>query len=204
MPDSGPTVMPSDVSHTETGLIRLLLIEEDPEEAGSIKEMFAGFAGSDADPFRLHHVERISEGLLRLARKAHDVILFGLSSPDGERWNTLAQVRLAAPHLPVVILAGLDDDALALRAIQEGAQDYLARTRVDSHLLKRTILYAMARKRTENTRWESEVRYGALFDGVPVGLYRIAPSGQILDANPALAADAGLSGFQVSHGDQYE
>ena len=33
---------------------------------------------------------------------------------------------------------------------------------------------------------ESEARYRTLFGGVPVGLYRTAPGGQILDANPAL------------------
>ena len=37
MPDSSTTVMSSETSRPEPGDIRLLLIEENPEEAGSIK-----------------------------------------------------------------------------------------------------------------------------------------------------------------------
>ena len=66
MPDSSTTGTSSEISRTEPGVIRVLLIDENPEEAGSIKEMFTGFAGSSADRFRLHHVERISEGWLHL------------------------------------------------------------------------------------------------------------------------------------------
>ena len=42
-----------------------------------------------------------------------------------------------------------------------------------------------ARKRSERALRESEERYRGLFDGIPVGLYRAAVSGDILEANPA-------------------
>ncbi|NLG48883.1 MAG: PAS domain S-box protein [Chloroflexi bacterium] len=42
------------------------------------------------------------------------------------------------------------------------------------------------RREAEHALQESEARYRSLFDNVPVGLYRSAPSGQVLDANPAL------------------
>ena len=54
-----------------------------------------------------------------------------------------------APDVPVVVLSGRDDEVLAVQAVQEGAQDYLVKRRADTHLLARSIRYAIERKRTE-------------------------------------------------------
>jgi len=43
-----------------------------------------------------------------------------------------------------------------------------------------------ARKQAAEALREAEARYRSLFEGVPVGLYRTTPAGQILDANAAL------------------
>jgi len=48
------------------------------------------------------------------------------------------------------------------------------------------------RQRTEEALKSSEARYRSLFNGVPVGLYRSTPDGQILDANLALVQMLGF------------
>jgi signal transduction histidine kinase len=72
-----------------------------------------------------------------------------LRLPDAEGDETLARVRAAAPNVPIVVLTGFDDDGLALRAIQQGAQDYLAKDAMDGRLLVRTIRHAIERNRCE-------------------------------------------------------
>ncbi len=63
------------------------------------------------------------------------------------------------------------------------------------------------RKRAEEALRESEARYRALFDNIPIGLYRTAPDGRILDANPALLEMLGYASLEelqrVSAGDVY-
>ena len=59
------------------------------------------------------------------------------------------QLRAAAPDVPIVILSGLQDELLAVKAVQEGAQDYLIKGRVDGDALGRSISYAIERKQSE-------------------------------------------------------
>ena len=76
-------------------------------------------------------------------------MLLDLSLPDARRLEALMQLRAAAPEVPIVILSGLQDELLAIKAVQEGAQDYLIKGRVDSDQLGRAISYAIERKQGE-------------------------------------------------------
>ena len=72
-----------------------------------------------------------------------------LSLPDSRGVGTVAQVNAAAPHLPIVVMTGLDDEATAMEAVRKGAQDFLVKGQVDGRLLARAIRYAMERKQAE-------------------------------------------------------
>ncbi len=78
-----------------------------------------------------------------------DVILLDLSLPDSQGIASLLDLRHRYPQLPIVVLTGLDDETIALAAMQQGAQDYLIKGQVDSNLLSRSIRYAIERERTE-------------------------------------------------------
>ena len=76
-------------------------------------------------------------------------MLLDLSLPDAARLEALMQLRAAAPDVPIVILSGLQDELLAVKAVQEGAQDYLVKGRVDGAAIGRSIRYAVERKALE-------------------------------------------------------
>ena len=76
-------------------------------------------------------------------------MLLDLSLPDAARLEALMQLRAAAPDVPIVILSGLQDELLAVKAVQEGAQDYLVKGRVDGEAIGRSIRYAVERKALE-------------------------------------------------------
>ena len=69
--------------------------------------------------------------------------------PDSQGLETFAKVHAAAPQRPIIVMSGLDDEDLAIRTVQEGAQDYLVKGQVDSRLLVRSMNYAIERKRVE-------------------------------------------------------
>jgi diguanylate cyclase len=126
----------------------ILLVEDNPGDARLVREMLNGGASRDFD---VTHVERLAEARAELIQDDHETtcVLLDLSLPDARRLEALMQLRAAAPDVPIVILSGMQDELLAIKAVQEGAQDYLIKGRVDSDQLGRAISYAIERKQGE-------------------------------------------------------
>ena len=133
--------------------MRVLLIEDDPGHARLIREVLAEVHNPSC---KLEHVERLASGLAALAAGGIDVVLVDLSLPDSQGFDTFARVHTQAPDVPIVVLTGLDDEAVAVKAVQKGAQDYLNKREVlrDGHFLVRAMRYAVERKRLERIKDE--------------------------------------------------
>jgi signal transduction histidine kinase len=95
-----------------------------------------------------------------------DLVLLDLSLPDSHGFDTFETVHAAAPDVPVVVLSGLDDQGLAVRAVQEGAQDYLVKGQVDGGSILRSMRYAIERQRLETVRRELERQRDEFFSSV--------------------------------------
>ena len=160
--------------------INILLIEDNPGDARLVREMLVE---AGANKFNLEQVERIGEGVKRLGQDSFHVILLDLSLPDGNGLDTLTRVCTVAPHVPVLVLTGLDDETLAIRAVQEGAQDYLVKGQMNSNLLVRALRYAIERKQAEEALKKSEEKFRQLFDEAPVGYFECDSQGRITNVN---------------------
>ena len=124
--------------------IKVLLIEDNPGDARLIKEYLSEIP---CKAFEMEWVDRLSEGLKHLDGK--DVAVLDLTLPDSMGLDTFKRVHSEAPALPVIVLTGNDDDSLALKALQDGAQDYLVKGQVSGQLLARSIRYSIERKRID-------------------------------------------------------
>jgi signal transduction histidine kinase/DNA-binding NarL/FixJ family response regulator len=124
---------------------RVLLVEDNPGDARLLREHL------DRRRFELTHVDRVAEAQRVLESQTFDVVLLDLSLPDGAGLETVTTMLRAAPTLPVVVLTGTDDETLALRTVQAGAQDYLVKGAVSEQLIERTIRYAIERRRALET-----------------------------------------------------
>jgi two-component system cell cycle response regulator len=124
--------------------IRILLIEDNPGDARLIRALLAE---ADASGFHLEHAEQLAAGLERLALGGIDVVLLDLYLPDSRGLDTFTQLHAHAPDVPIVILTGLDDEALGRIAAREGAQDYLLKGQAPSAALARAVRYAIERQR---------------------------------------------------------
>jgi len=94
-------------------------------------------------------VERLEDALASLAAASYDVVLLDLDSPGSQGPDTVTRLRQSRPGAPVLVLTGLDDEAVGINAVQLGAQDHLVKGRFTPSVLGRSIRYAIERKRTE-------------------------------------------------------
>ena len=99
--------------------------------------------------FVITHAERLAEGLEQLRHAQFDVLLLDLSLPDSAKSETSLRAQAEAPHLPIVVMTGVDDEAFALEAMRNGIQDYLVKGHAFGRQTSRAIRYAIERKRME-------------------------------------------------------
>jgi len=151
--------MKSETLNPKLEIVKVLVIEDDEEDVLLLREILAE---SGVFGFELVHFDRLSTGLERLAEGDIDVVLLDLSLPDSQGLDTFTRAYEHAPHVPIIVLTGHDDDVQAIKSVREGAQDYLVKGQVDSNLLVRSMRYATERKRAE----EQILRQNAVLDAI--------------------------------------
>lgn len=130
-----------------TSVIRVLLIEDSPSDADLIMCYLADQTGPEA--FEVEWVDTLADGLAKISTGTIDAVLSDLSLPDADGLNTFLRIHAHAPGMPVVVLTGLDDTAVAMEAVKAGAQDYLYKGDISGRLLARAVRYAIERKKGE-------------------------------------------------------
>jgi len=189
--------------------IQVLLIEDSLTDALFVQDELMHAAEGQ---FAVTHVERLSHALEQLRLQHFDIALLDLSLPDSDGLETFNRLHNAAENVPVVLLTNRIDESLALRALKNGAQDYLMKEKVMSGVLPRIIRYAIERKRSKQALYESEAQLRDLFDGTSDLIQSIALDGRILFVNRAWREMLGYSEeeitalniFNVIHPDQHE
>ena len=136
--------------------IRVLLVEDDQGDADLLSELLEL---ADGSYFQVAHCRRLSEALQSLCQACFDVILLDLSLPDSQGLGTVDRVYNQQPTIPIVILSGLEDESLAIEAVQAGAQDYLVKGQAESDGLVRAIHYAIERAKILQLLNEKEKQY---------------------------------------------
>jgi diguanylate cyclase (GGDEF)-like protein/PAS domain S-box-containing protein len=135
--------------------IKILLVEDNSGDAGLFRQMCKE---QDAQAIELTHVECMGDAEKWLAQHTVDIILLDLGLPDAQGLGALRRARAAAPHVPVVVLTGLDDESLAAQVLQEGAQDHLVKGQLETRGLFRSLRYAVERKVLEEALFVEKER----------------------------------------------
>jgi serine phosphatase RsbU (regulator of sigma subunit) len=137
--------------------IHVLLIEDDEGDfiiARSLLEECEDYR------FKIGWCQDFDAGITYLEQTPADAVLLDLSLPDSQGWETFAAFHEKFPRTPVILLTGLADEDLSMRAVHEGAQDYLLKSHLSSYVLSRSISYSIERRKTEDQleRYAERVR----------------------------------------------
>jgi two-component system cell cycle sensor histidine kinase/response regulator CckA len=161
---------------------RVLVIEDSPSDFRLLQELLRD---ARAREVTLTQAQRLQEGIELLDRERYDVALVDLSLPDAEGLESVERVQAKAPYLPIVVLTGRDDSETALRAVREGAQDYLVKGQGDGYLIVRAMRYAAERKRTIEAVRRSEEKFRSLLENALDIITVVDEQGVIRYASPS-------------------
>ncbi|MGC2245186.1 MAG: response regulator, partial [Terriglobales bacterium] len=125
---------------------KLLLVEDDSGDVLLLQNMLNA---RQADKFALTHLGSIAEAVNHLAANTVDIVLLDLGLPDTQGLEAVRRVHAAAHRIPLMVITGSDDERLADEALQQGAQDFLVKGKIETPGLLRAIRYATQRKKAE-------------------------------------------------------
>jgi signal transduction histidine kinase len=126
--------------------LHVILVEDNAGDARLLREMFGK---EKPGSFQLTHYLRMSDAEAHLAKGGVDIVLLDMGLPDAHGIETVRRAHAAAPNVPMIVLTGLEDEALAAEAMKEGAQDYLIKGQIESRALPRALRHAIERHRMQ-------------------------------------------------------
>lgn len=133
-----------------TSDLTVLLLEDNPSDARLIEEyLIERHWGEKADGApEIIQANGLQNGIEAQSEET-DLVLLDLNLPDSTGLDTLESMVSVAENTPIVVLTGLDDQQLGVRAVERGAQDYLIKDEISPALLQRTIQYSIERARRQ-------------------------------------------------------
>jgi diguanylate cyclase (GGDEF)-like protein/PAS domain S-box-containing protein len=160
--------------------IKILLVEDNSGDARLLREMFKK---QTSQIIEVTHVECMRDAEKQLAEHEFDIILLDLGLPDAQGLGAVRRSRAAAPHVPLVVLTGLDDESLAAQVLQEGAQDHLIKGQIETGGLMRALRYAVERKISEEVLFGEKERAQVTLNSIGDAVISTDISGSITFLN---------------------
>jgi len=162
---------------------RVLLVDDDQGDLEMIRVMLSQ---AEHGQFKVDWVATYEEALDAFEKGEHDVYFVDYFLEDRTGLDLLREAQRRGISAPLIMLTGRGSREVDMKALEAGAADYLVKGLIDPAALERSIRHAMERTRSARALRESEERHRSMFEHLPVGLYRNAPDGTFMDANPAL------------------
>ena len=128
----------------DSRVVEVLLIEDNPVDARVFREIFDRSPGT----FSVSLVPSLADAINALRSNAFSVAVVDLNLPDSRGLETLKAIRRVS-DVPMIVLTGISDEAVAIEALRLGAQDYLMKSELDARVVPRALRYAMERHRMQ-------------------------------------------------------
>lgn len=127
--------------------IKILLFEDNPGDVCLFLETLREIPSTRYETI---HVDSLAQGILLLDKQHIDIITLDLGLPNSHHLESLKKLKSLEPRIPIVILIGNDDEETALFAVQQGAQDYLVKQKINADALSRAIHYSIERQKLQD------------------------------------------------------
>ena len=172
----------------------VLLVENDEQEARFIRRILDEWASHSFD---LTHVTSMEEMGSCLASRSFDLILLDLDLPNEQGIGAVRRLRAIAPRVSIILLSGPEGEAIAMQAIEEGAQDYLIKGQIEPHQLMRALRNTLERKSIEESLFQEKERAQVTLDCIGDAVICTDLVGNISFLNPIAERMTGWSSSEA-------
>jgi diguanylate cyclase (GGDEF)-like protein/PAS domain S-box-containing protein len=174
---------------------KILLVESEAVVAHAIQ---ATLGDPRSGLFNVEWVRHLSDGLARLRNKGIAAVLLNLSLPDSQGIETFDKLHGVASDIPILVLGGDDDEALAKQALGRGAQDYLLPGHLNGYSLQRALRNAIERKTIEDALYVEKERAQVTLNSIGDAVLCTDMSGKVTYLNRVAERMTGWSGEEAS------
>lgn len=144
------TTIAKEKARLQSGVVKVLLLEDNEVDAQWVERALKNFGKTD---FQIEWVKELEKAIGLTQKASFDIIIADLKVPDGFGLEVYEALYRAAPHTPIILLTGtLEEEKVALEAIQKGAQDYLFKGQASPQVLLRSLVYALERHKLLSMR----------------------------------------------------
>lgn len=127
---------------------RVLLVEDKSEDIQIVQTMLGDLKSAFfPQGFELRCAKTLTEAKRSLSESDFDVVLLDLMLPDSRNMDSLKKLQGKSTDVPIVIQTALEDEVVAVKALELGACGYLPKVASDRNLLLYAIRTAIERKR---------------------------------------------------------
>ena len=160
--------------------IRVLIVEDDLVDRKALER---ALAQSSLDIVKTLSATRLADAMVLLEEEKPDIVLLDLGLPDSHGLESVSRLAEWMQEIPIVVLSGLEDEEVAVSAVQKGIQDYLTKDSISGNVLSRVIRYAMERKEHERQLRVAEERYRTIFENSAVAIMMTDETGRLVSWN---------------------
>ena len=122
--------------------VRILYIETEIDHTILISEFIKEITTLH---YEMTRVQQLYEAFLELDKGRYDLVMLDMPFPDKQGVDMITRVCERVPEIPVLVMTSMDDEAMAIKALQKGAEDYLVKSRMNRHALSRILRYSIIR-----------------------------------------------------------
>jgi len=166
---------------------QVLLVEDSPGDARLMRE----YLNEGGGRYEVRIAETLREAVESVGHWAPDAIVLDLGLPDSQGFDTFVGLQRATGDAPIIVLTGMDDEAVAMRTVHSGAEDYVVKGHLTPYLLGHSVRYAIERHRLRAALRESETHHRQLLEAAPCLVCTLSPDGTTRFVNAHIRELAG-------------
>lgn len=177
---------------------RVLLVEDELEDIEIVQAMLRDARSPYfKQGFELTSAKTLAKAQKILSEHQFEVILLDLVLPDSRYLNSLQQLRAKQINTPIIVQTALEDEVVAVKALELGASGYLPKAASDRNLLLYAIRTAIERKQQLEDLLQSQQQELDSLESLMERVARIEPDLCLKQRIPDIFAELTISYQQL-------